>query len=126
MKNSKKNLLILLEHTLSKNIIPSKGIVIYEKRSFNIQDRISNELVRERYVLNIKRCSTIYVESIDTKQENSVVSMGIFPHSFIIKDINGKFLSSDFSKKLINVQIEELIEHNYLVNLNTLNDGTES
>ena len=55
-----------------------------------------------------------------------MISVGIFPHTFIIRDINNKFLSSDFSKRLITVQIEELIKEGYLININTLNDGAEN
>jgi len=108
------------EYTLSKNILPVNQVLLYSKRRFNIEKRISDILVSERYVLNLEKTSTISLDSVQVNCTNGIVSFAVYPHTFIIKDVHGKYFSSDFARRLISLQIEELIKHEYIININAI------
>ncbi len=114
-----------LEHTLSNKILPKNRIHLVTKRKFDIQARLTDELISERYVLNLDKSSAISVDSHLISSSMVITLFPIYPHTIIIKDKNGKFFSSDFSRRLVNVQIEELIHNDYLINLNSLKTEPE-
>lgn len=109
----------LFVHIKVDNIVPPKRSSLIGERNFNIQPRLSDSLIKERYILDLHKSSLIYVKCIDIATNYRNI-FNITPLTFIIKHIDGKYYSRYFKEELDINQVDELIKFKFLIEISSV------